>query len=110
MIYSVKRLSALWYNCRPTAAQCRNTESLTSTDSADKVGLRCFGGSARTNEPCLRSRIMAKGDQFPAEWRTFTDQRTGIEVRQLTSYKCHNHHVYFTNAGWYDHGRKLLFG
>lgn len=53
---------------------------------------------------------MAKGDRFPAEWRTFADPRTGVEVRQLTGYKGHSHHLYFTNPGWYDGGRKLLFG
>jgi oligogalacturonide lyase len=54
--------------------------------------------------------IMAKGDRFPAEWRTFTDDLTGVEVRQLTNHKGHSHHLYFTNPGWYDGGRRLLFG
>src|SRR3954471_13808899 len=53
---------------------------------------------------------MGKGDRFPAEWRTFTDDQTGVAVRQLTSYKGHSHHLYFTNSGWYDGGRRLLFG
>ena len=53
---------------------------------------------------------MAKGDRFPTEWRTFTDDQTGVEVRQLTNHKGHSHHLYFTNPGWYDGGRKLLFG
>ena len=35
---------------------------------------------------------MAKGERFPAEWRTFTDPKTGVEVRQLTNYKGHSHH------------------
>jgi oligogalacturonide lyase len=52
---------------------------------------------------------MTKGAQFPAEWRTFTDPTTGLTVRQLTAYKGHSHHFYFTNSGWYDDGRKLLF-
>lgn len=53
---------------------------------------------------------MAKGDRFPAEWHTFTDAGTGVTVRQLTAHKAHSHHFYFTNSGWYDGGRKLLFG
>ena len=53
---------------------------------------------------------MSKGDRFPAEWRTFRDRDTGVEVKQLTGYKGHSHHLYFTNPGWYDGGRKLLFG
>jgi oligogalacturonide lyase len=53
---------------------------------------------------------MAKADQFPPEWRTFTDPETRVEIKQLTGYKGHSHHLYFTNNGWYDGGRKLLFG
>jgi oligogalacturonide lyase len=53
---------------------------------------------------------MAIGERFPAEWRTFVDDHTGVEIRQLTNYKGHSHHFYFTNSGWYDGGRKLLFG
>ncbi|HID10850.1 MAG TPA: oligogalacturonide lyase [Candidatus Latescibacteria bacterium] len=53
---------------------------------------------------------MAKGNEFPAEWRTFNDRETGAMVRQLTDYKGHSHHFYFTNSGWYEGGRKLLFG
>jgi oligogalacturonide lyase len=53
---------------------------------------------------------MGKGERFPAERRTFTADGTGIEVRQLTNYKGHSYHLYFTNPGWYDGGRKLLFG
>jgi oligogalacturonide lyase len=36
---------------------------------------------------------MAKGERFPAEWRTFADARTGVEIRQLTAYKGHSHHL-----------------
>ena len=53
---------------------------------------------------------MAKGERYPAEWRTYTDPHTGATSKQLTAYKGHSHHLYFTNPGWYDGGRKLLFG
>jgi oligogalacturonide lyase len=55
---------------------------------------------------------MGKGTQFPAEWREFSDSQTGIKIKQLTNYKGHSHHLYFTNSGWYndDQGQKLLFG
>jgi oligogalacturonide lyase len=53
---------------------------------------------------------MTKGTRFPPEWRTFTDRQTGVGVRQLTGYKGHSHHLYFTNPGWYAGGSKLLFG
>lgn len=52
---------------------------------------------------------MTKRATFPTEWRTWTDSQTGVAVRQLTSYKGHSHHLYFTNPGWYHGGRKLLF-
>jgi len=51
---------------------------------------------------------MAKGTTFSAEWRDLSDGR--VRIRQLTNYKGHSHHLYFTNSGWYDGGRKLLFG
>jgi oligogalacturonide lyase len=53
---------------------------------------------------------MGKGSKFPAEWRVFNDLETGIEIRQLTNYKGHSHHLYFTNPGWYDNNTRLLFG
>ncbi|HWQ15282.1 MAG TPA: oligogalacturonate lyase family protein [Roseiflexaceae bacterium] len=53
---------------------------------------------------------MGKGDTYPPEWRTFEDLVTGVTIRQLTHYKGHSHHLYFTNPGWYDGGRRLLFG
>jgi oligogalacturonide lyase len=53
---------------------------------------------------------MGKGDRFPAEWHSITDDQTSVEIRQLTNYKGHSHHLYFTNPGWYDGGRRLLFG
>jgi len=30
-------------------------------------------------------------------------------VRQLTAYRAHSHHLYFTNPGWYDGGERLVF-
>jgi oligogalacturonide lyase len=44
-----------------------------------------------------------------AEWSTSKDQQTGVEVAQLTNYPGDSHHFYFTNPGWYDGDRKLLF-
>ncbi len=45
----------------------------------------------------------------PAEWKTYKDSQTGVQVVQLTNYEGDSHHFYFTNPGWYDRGRKLLF-
>lgn len=52
---------------------------------------------------------MAAGDLLPAEDSVRTDPRTGTRIRQLTDHLTHSHHLYFTNSGWYDGGRRLLF-
>jgi oligogalacturonide lyase len=44
-----------------------------------------------------------------SEKKSYIDATSGVEVTQLTDYKGHSHHFYFTNPGWYDDGRKLLF-
>ena len=46
---------------------------------------------------------------FPSEKITFTDRTTGATVHQLTNYKCNSTHPYFTDDGWYDHDRRMLF-
>ena len=43
------------------------------------------------------------------EKKTYRDPDSGVTVTQLTDYKGHSHHFYFTNSGWYDNNRKLLF-
>jgi len=53
---------------------------------------------------------MSKGRVWATEWKDFKHPVSGVEVRQLTDYKGHSHHLYFTNPGWYADGRKLLFG
>ncbi len=40
----------------------------------------------------------------------YIDNVSGLEVTRLTAYKGHSHHLYFTNPGWHDAGRRLLFG
>lgn len=50
------------------------------------------------------------GSDWPAEDRETKDPSTGATVRQLTDWDAHDHHLYFTNSGWYDGGRRLLFG
>ncbi len=53
---------------------------------------------------------MTLGQTWPAEWRQYNDPVTGVKITQLTSYKAHSHHLYFTNPGWYAGGKKLLIG
>lgn len=53
---------------------------------------------------------MSKGRIWPAERKETKDPTSGVFVKQLTSYRAHSHHLYFTNPGWYDEGRRMLFG
>ena len=48
-------------------------------------------------------------ETYPSEIRTYQDRISGVTVRQLTTYLGHSHHAYFTNNGWWDNTRRLLF-
>ncbi len=43
---------------------------------------------------------MGKGRIWPAEWVDYVDVATGARIRQLTTYRGHSNHLYFTNYGW----------
>ncbi len=45
---------------------------------------------------------------YPPELRAYIDRRGNRNVRQLTSHKCHHHHLHFTNSPFWDNGKKLL--
>jgi len=47
--------------------------------------------------------------EYGPEMKTIKDRKTGVEIKQLTNYKGHSHHFYFTNPGWYADDSKLLF-
>ncbi|MFC1582591.1 oligogalacturonate lyase family protein [Planctomycetota bacterium] len=53
---------------------------------------------------------MGKGKIWPVEMKEVKDLKTGLMLKQLTDYRGHSHHLYFTNPGWYAGGEKLLFG
>ena len=53
---------------------------------------------------------MAAGQVWPAECSTYEDPTSGVTVRRLTDHKGHSHHLYFTNPGWWDGARRMLFG
>lgn len=49
------------------------------------------------------------GSNWPAEWTEYDDPHTGAKVTRLTSYPgVDDYHLYFTEDGWYDGGRRLL--
>jgi oligogalacturonide lyase len=52
---------------------------------------------------------MNAGKRWPAEWRTYADPISGAQVTQLTGFKGHSHHPYFTEHAWYGDGRKVVF-
>jgi oligogalacturonide lyase len=53
---------------------------------------------------------MAAGQVTPSERITWTDPVSSAAVTTLTAYKAHSHHPYFTNPGFWDGGRRLVFG
>ncbi|MDR0451010.1 MAG: oligogalacturonate lyase family protein [Treponema sp.] len=53
---------------------------------------------------------MEKGSKWGIEWTRETDPLSGVEVTRLSHYKGHCHHLYFTNPGWYQGGKKVLMG
>lgn len=53
--------------------------------------------------------MMAKGESYSIEPMRFQDQDTGVEITRLTDGKWHDHHLYFTESGWWANGRKLVF-
>ena len=44
---------------------------------------------------------MSIGRIWPSETVEVRDPLSGIALRQLTNYRAHSHHFYFTNPGWY---------
>lgn len=51
---------------------------------------------------------MAIGEILAPARNVFTDGESGARITQLTDFAAHSHHLYFTNSGWYDGGRRLL--
>ena len=51
---------------------------------------------------------MPTGTVTPPEGRSFADPVTGVAIRQLTDHRAHSHHLYFTNSGLWDGGRRML--
>ncbi len=46
---------------------------------------------------------------YPSEMRTYQDRVSGVTVHKLTDYLCDSYHTYFTNNGFWDQNRRLLF-
>ncbi len=52
---------------------------------------------------------MAKGHVYPSEKREFEDAETGAQVVQLTHWRGHSNHLYFTTTSFLPGGRRLVF-
>ena len=50
------------------------------------------------------------GRIWKSERHTERDSVSGLEVERLTGYLGHSHHLYFTNPGWHDSGRRMIIG
>lgn len=46
---------------------------------------------------------------YPSEMSDYQDRVSGVTVHRLTSYLGHSNHAYFTNNGWWDGNKRLLF-
>lgn len=49
------------------------------------------------------------GRKWEPEWRDYLDPYSNVPIRQLTDYRAHSMHLYFTENGWYDNNQRLLF-
>jgi oligogalacturonide lyase len=49
------------------------------------------------------------GSRWEPENHVYPDPISGATVHQLTNYKGHSNHFYFTYPCWYDGGRKIVF-
>jgi oligogalacturonide lyase len=58
---------------------------------------------------CVQQDNLRTGETWPPEIKELKDRETGVTIKQLTDYRGHSHHFYFTNPGWFDEGQKLLF-
>jgi oligogalacturonide lyase len=49
------------------------------------------------------------GSRWEPELNVYQDPVSGATVHQLTNYKGHSNHFYFTYPCWYDGGRRIVF-
>lgn len=50
------------------------------------------------------------GRNVSARSSVHTDDASGARIHRLTDALSHSHHLYFPQSGWYDGGRRLVFG
>jgi len=48
------------------------------------------------------------GFSWNSEMNVYQDAVSGATIRQMTGYKCHSNHAYFTYPAWYDNNRKIV--
>ncbi len=65
-------------------------------------------GTLGIEGPCPRRGPNA-GRTLTSECFIMEDAETGSRVTRLTTHRCHSNHLYFTNPGWWDKDRRLLF-
>ena len=52
---------------------------------------------------------MARGQIYPSESICFQDERTGVNVRQITDHASIHHHPFFIIPAYDDAMRRLIF-
>lgn len=56
----------------------------------------------------MKRNKKVQGQNWPSELIVSNDPVSGAKVRQLTNYRAHSNHSYFTYPCWYASGRKLV--
>ena len=88
----------------PRPSRRRFVQASTAAVAALAAG-RWVGGT----EPATVSPTATNaGRRWPSELTVRKDPVSGATVRQLTNYRAHSNHSYFTYPCWYDQGRKLV--
>ncbi len=49
------------------------------------------------------------GARWTPELNVYEDPKSGATIHQMTDYKAHSNHFYFTYPCWYDDGSKIVF-
>jgi hypothetical protein len=110
-------LAPIWYNPAVFTPETLRrgahfNERETTMSTSRRTFLAATGAAlAATAGPPSRARAAEAGGvgrRLAAELTVRKDPVSGATIRQLTDYRAHSNHAYFTYSAWYDGGRKLV--
>lgn len=76
--------------------------------SATGAAVASMAGRACPTLAAAAAEAGGVGRRLAAELTVRKDPVSGATIRQLTDYRAHSNHAYFTYSAWYDGGRKLV--